>query len=192
VRLTDELLSLTFAFPKSEKEALEIAGFPHTGAIVQSEKVLEEVGSMLEKAGLTKISHDQSGDIDSFKFRKDFSGYEFGEKVTKRENGGFSVEFVAFVRDPFAMGETPRVSRFSYNFQKDDIYHPDGHISCYSQYDLMVGPALNWQTMAGAPPERVSSDTRADLVRKILAICSKALPPGQSPSAEQDARGNRR
>jgi hypothetical protein len=38
VRLTDNLLSLTFAFPASEQEALEIAKFPHTGAIVQSER----------------------------------------------------------------------------------------------------------------------------------------------------------
>lgn len=176
VRLTDELLSLTFAFPKSEKEALEIAGFPHTGAIVQSEKVLDEIVSMMEKAGLAKVPHGQSGDIESFTFRKDYDGYEYGETVTKRANGGFSVEFVAFVRDPLAMGETPRVSRSSYNFEKDDIYHPDGHTSCYSQYDLMVGPALNWQTMEGAPPERVSSHARAELVRKMLAMCGIALP----------------
>lgn len=183
VRLTDELLSLTFDFPKSEKEALEIAGFPHTGAIVQSEKVLDEIVSMLEKTGLTKVPHDQPGDIDSFTFRKDYKGYEYGETVTKRDNGGFSVEFVALVKRPEDRMQVQRVRRFSYNFEKDDVYHPDGHIACYSEYDLIVGPALDWQTMEGASPERVSAGTRAELVRKMLSMCGKALPPCQSPSA---------
>lgn len=183
VRLTDQLLSLTFAFPKSEKEALEIAGFPHTGAIVQSEKVLDEIVSILEKAGLTKVPHGQSGDIDSFTFRKDYKGYEYGETVTKRDNGGFSVEFVALVKSPWERAQVPRVRRFNYNFEKDDVYHPDGHIAYYSQYDLIVGPALDWQTTEGASSERVSPGTRAELVRKMLAICGKALPPRQSPSA---------
>ena len=192
VRLKDELLSLTFAFPKSEKEALEIAGFPHTGAIVQSEKVLDEIVSMMEKAGLTKVLDGQPNDIDSFTFRKDYKGLEYGETVTKRDNGGFSVEFVALVKRPEDRMQVKRVRRFSYTFEKDDVYHPDGHIACYSEYDLIVGPHLMWQTREGASPERVSPGTRAELVRKMLAMCGRALPLRQSSSAEQDARGNRR
>lgn len=173
VRLTNELLSLTFAFPASEEEALEIAKFPHTGAIVQSEKVLKDIVSLLENSGLTKKAAGQNADIDSFVFTKDFRGMEFGEMVAKREDGGFKVEFVALVSRPEDRGGELRARRYSYNFDKG------GLIQCYSEYDLLVGPALVWQTMVGSPPPRVSETTRRDLARKIFAMCGKVLPPGR-------------
>jgi hypothetical protein len=174
VRLTDELLSLTFAFPKSEKEALDIAGFPHTGAVVQSEKVLNEIVSIMEKAGLTKVLDGQPNDIDSFTFRKDYKGYEYGETVTKRDNGGFSVEFVALVQRSEDRTQVLRVRRFNYNFEKDDVYHPDGHIACYSEYDLIVGPHLMWRV---PHPNACPMKRARNLSGRCWLCAAKHCPP---------------
>ena len=172
VRLTDELLSLTFAFPSSNEEALEIAQFPHTGAVVPSEKVLTGMSRLLRDAGFAqKAARDQDPDIDSFAFPKDYKGMAFGETVTKRKDGGFTVGFVALVRRPEDRMQCLRVRRFACNFDKD------GLIQCHSQYDLLVGPALEWQTHEGSPPPAVSHAKRRELTEKMLAMCGKALPP---------------
>jgi hypothetical protein len=171
VRLTDELLSLTFAFPTSKEEALEIAQLPHVGAIVQSEKVLNDIVSLLENAGLAK--NPQVDDIDSFTFTKDYKGMEFGETVTKREDEGFTVGFVALVKRPEDRMQCLRVRRYSYNFEKG------GLIRCYSEYDLLVGPFLEWQTMDGSSPPLVSHTTRRELATKMFGKCGKVLPPGR-------------
>lgn len=114
VRLTHDLLPVTFAAPASEQEALEIAEFPHAGAIVQSEKVLNDIVSLLEGSGLTQ-TRSQTHDIDSFVFSK---GMEFGEKVTKRD-GGFRVTFAALVSNLAYMGQGLKITKFDYDFAKD-------------------------------------------------------------------------
>jgi hypothetical protein len=175
VILTNELLPLTFAFPTFEAEALEIAKFPHWGAIVSSEKALSDIVTLLEKSGLSKKAKDEIADIDSFVFTKDFKGYEYGEQVKKRDGGKFSVEFVALVSRSEDRGGELRVRRYFYNFDKDGLVQ----MQCYSEYDLLIGPALNWQTHQGSPPARVSMQTRSELVPKMLAMCGNLLPPGR-------------
>lgn len=177
VRLTNELLPLTFAFPTSEEEALEIAKFPHWGAIVPSEKALNDIVALLEKAGLTKKAKDESGDIDSFQFTQDFRGYEYGEQVEKSEGGKFAVEFVALVSRSEDRDSVLRARRYFYSFDKDALVQ----MSCYGDYDLLVGPALHWQTHEDSPTPRVSILTRADLAHKMLAMCGNLLPPGRKP-----------
>lgn len=177
VILTNELLPLTFTFPTSEAEAVEIAKFPHWGAIVPSEKVLNDIVTLLEKSGLTKKAKDEIADIDSFVFTKDFKGHEYGEQVKKREGGKFSVEFVALVSRSEDRGGELRARRYSYNFDKDGLVQ----MQCFSDYDLLVGPALNWQTHQDSPPARVSIQTRSELFTKMLAMCGNLLPPGRNP-----------
>lgn len=141
---------------------------------MKSEKVLNDLVRFLEESGFDKRSYeDESLEGNPFLFRKDFKGKECVEEVKQREDGGFSVEFVALVRIPGDRSQSIRVRRYGYNFEKK----PQTMV-CYLDYELLCGPALSWQTVGepssitGKPTERMP---RHNLHDKMFEKCGNRL-----------------
>ncbi|MFO1042261.1 MAG: M56 family metallopeptidase [Planctomycetaceae bacterium] len=178
VRLTDEFLPITFAFPTSKEEALEISQFPHIGAIVQSEKMMSQLAGLLEKSGFDRTSSafdvptkDESPSVTGFIMNSDYKRKEYGEEVSSRDDGGYTVRFVALVRIPGERSECIRVRAYGYNFEKKPQ-----RMACYSDYDLLIGPAMSWQTgdetLSAAPSAPID---RSELHKRMFEICGKRL-----------------
>jgi len=169
VRLTYQLVPVTFSHIESADEAMEVAEILQTGAIIESKKAFNEIVILLESYGLKRVGKEVN-DVDSFLVRK---GSSFEETVSGKK-GNFHVTYTALVSNLKRMGQTLKVVKFDYYF-RDTI----GMEYCSEQI-LLDGIILDWQSMSGSPAVSVPMEKRHEIAQKAFRLCGKALPLGRT------------